>query len=272
MAKTPATRQALHVHRRTILKALPVGLAAAVGARLTPDPAGAYGMLRWWAERRLRSLPAEPVFDPVSDEGAVSSLDKIRDFDRTYADDYVVVEHEYQVLLSSAARLERAQKLVGFGNFNLLSFDRLLSFANNYPEIGSFTPAELDLLDELFHADATRYCFYGEKVLTEKDAEIRKRDVTKIAGSGHYLLNGEPLEKFRRIRRDVGPSIVLTSGVRAMAKQYQLVLSKAVETGGNLSQASRSLAPPGYSFHARGDFDLGKQGFGGAHGLATSAR
>lgn len=252
------------MHRRTILKALPVGLAAAVGARYTPDPAGAYGLLRWWAERRLRTLPPEPVFDPVRDEGAVAiaSLDKIRDFDRTYADDYVLDEREHQVLLSSAARMERAQRLVGFGNFNLLSFDRLLSFANNYPEIGAFTRSELDFLDELFHADAKRYGFYGEKVLTEKDAEILKRDVTKIAGSGHYLLNGEPLEKFRRIRRDVGPSIVLTSGVRAMAKQYQLFLSKAVETGGNLSQASRSLAPPGYSFHARGDFDLGKQGFG----------
>ena len=37
---------------------------------------------------------------------------------------------------------------------------------------------------------------------------------------------------------------------------------KAMETGGNLSQASRSLAPPGYSFHAAGDFDVGKVGFG----------
>ncbi len=39
-------------------------------------------------------------------------------------------------------------------------------------------------------------------------------------------------------------------------------MGKAIETDGNLSQASRSLAPPGYSYHAVGDFDVGKVGFG----------
>ena len=56
--------------------------------------------------------------------------------------------------------------------------------------------------------------------------------------------------------------MTLTSGVRSVVKQSQLFLTKACETAGNLSQASRSLAPPGYSFHARGDFDIGKAGYG----------
>ncbi len=42
----------------------------------------------------------------------------------------------------------------------------------------------------------------------------------------------------------------------------QLFVDKAVTTDGNLSQASRSLAPPGYSYHAIGDFDIGKIGAG----------
>ena len=50
--------------------------------------------------------------------------------------------------------------------------------------------------------------------------------------------------------------------MRGVVKQFQLFLSKAVTTGGNLSQASRSLAPPGYSYHAVGDFDVGRVGFG----------
>ncbi|MGI9295075.1 MAG: M15 family metallopeptidase, partial [Pseudomonadales bacterium] len=54
----------------------------------------------------------------------------------------------------------------------------------------------------------------------------------------------------------------LTSGIRGIVKQMQLFLAKAVVTNGNLSQASRSLAPPGYSYHGIGDFDLGKVGFG----------
>ena len=36
-----------------------------------------------------------------------------------------------------------------------------------------------------------------------------------------------------------------------------LFLRKASKYQGNLSLASRSLAPPGYSFHGIGDFDVG---------------
>ena len=60
----------------------------------------------------------------------------------------------------------------------------------------------------------------------------------------------------------MGDTVVLTSGVRGVAKQMYLFVNKAVDTGGNLSMASRSLAPPGYSFHGAGDFDVGKKGFG----------
>ena len=41
-----------------------------------------------------------------------------------------------------------------------------------------------------------------------------------------------------------------------------LFLSKAHESKGNLSMASRSLAPPGYSYHGISDFDVGQVGFG----------
>jgi LAS superfamily LD-carboxypeptidase LdcB len=60
----------------------------------------------------------------------------------------------------------------------------------------------------------------------------------------------------------MGKSIVLTSGVRGVVKQMYLFLAKAVRSDGNLSMASRSLAPPGHSFHGNGDFDVGKVGYG----------
>ena len=41
-----------------------------------------------------------------------------------------------------------------------------------------------------------------------------------------------------------------------------LFMNKAISTRGNLSRASRSLAPPGHSFHGAGDFDVGKLGLG----------
>ena len=253
------------MHRRAFLKAIPIGLAAAAGARYSVVGANPVGAVRHWLDSVLRSVPEPPAFDPIADEGAgqrASRFQKSLDFDQTYSDDFRIAERQLQTLVSVAARLERTQQLVGHGNFNLLSFDKMLSFARNFPDIGEFTRDELDFLEELFFADAKRYGFFGDKVVHDLTAEILKRDVVKISGSGHYLLRGESLDKFRRICRDVGDGITLTSGVRSLVKQYQLFLSKSVKTKGNLSQASRSLAPPGYSFHARGDFDLGKVGLG----------
>jgi LAS superfamily LD-carboxypeptidase LdcB len=65
---------------------------------------------------------------------------------------------------------------------------------------------------------------------------------------------------------------VLTSGVRSIVKQLYLFMRKAERADGNLSLASRSLAPPGYSFHAIGDFDVGKRGLGGANFTQAFAR
>ncbi len=48
----------------------------------------------------------------------------------------------------------------------------------------------------------------------------------------------------------------------------QAILSvpgKIKKTGGNLSLASQTIAPPGYSYHGIGDFDVGQVGFGVAN-------
>ncbi len=248
------------ISRRHLLKAVPLG-----GLALLLDGGGA-------ARRTLqispedRSTEPEP-FDPISDEGARRGggddpLHKIRDFDRSFPDDFHLEEAQLELLIATAARLERAVKVIGHGNFNLLSFDDLLAYARRYEKIGAFTRAELEFLDEIFYADAARYGFFGPKVLDRQTATFAKRDVKRISSTGHFLLRGEPLQKFERIRRDLGNGILLTSGIRNVVKQYQLFLSKAVRTAGNLSQASRSLAPPGYSYHAVGDFDVGRTGFG----------
>jgi len=217
-------------------------------------------------------LPNFDDLDPARDEGAFaphpsddnasSHLHKIKNFDREYPDDFFVVEKQLEILRSTADKLSSAQALVGHGNFNLLSFDELLRFARNYSQIGSFTLRELDFLEELFYADAGRYGFFGEKVVQGLTTGLNERDVVKISGTGHFLLRGEPYNKYLQIQRDLGDSIFLTSGIRGVVKQFQLFLNKAVKAKGNLSRASRSLAPPGYSYHAIGDFDLGKVGYG----------
>ena len=92
-----------------------------------------------------------------------------------------------------------------------------------------------------------------------------KKDTYKVPYSGHYLFRGESLDYYNTLKKDVGEGIILTSGIRSNVKQMHLFLSKAVRSDGNLSKASRSLAPPGHSFHGIGDFDVGKVGFGVAN-------
>lgn len=246
--------------RRALLKTLPLGLLAVL-----LDGGGA-------ARRLLRQVrvdvpPRFALLDPSSDEGSLGvggaiDLHKIEDFDQTFPDDFHLGSERLGLLVSTAARLERAMRYVGHGHFNLVSFDELLRYAERFRAIGAFPPEEIAFMDEIFYADASRYGFYGRKVIGRLTAVFKGRDVEKVPASGHYLLRGEPLNKYRRIRRDVGHDVYLTSGVRGIAKQFQLFLSKAVSTGGNLSQAARSLAPPGYSYHAIGDFDIGRMGFG----------
>ena len=192
-------------------------------------------------------------------------LQKIRNFDGDFPGDVYLSEINQLLLQPTIERLERVQRFIGHGNFNLIGFDEMLYFARNYEEIGAFDPAELAFLEEVFFNDATDYGFFGEKVTPELTHRILQNDLEKIEGSGHYLLKGESLNQYNLIHRDVGNNLLLTSGIRNVVKQMHLFLAKTRQSNGNLSKASRSLAPPGYSFHGVGDFDVGKIGLGEAN-------
>ncbi len=165
----------------------------------------------------------------------------------------------FEIVLS---RLVRLQKYVGYGNFNIIGWDKCLRIARNHQTVGAFTRAELDFIEEIFTIDADSLGFYGDKVVTSLTATISKNDVRKIPATGHYLFKGESTNTYRKIRKDSGDSIVLTSGIRGVVKQIYLFLNKTAKVKGNLSRASYSLAPPGHSYHAIGDFDVGKVNFG----------
>ena len=272
------------MQRRTLLKTLPIAAGAAAtayqfrgaetggtgssGDRMadevkstTPMADGAATEAGDAGELETRVL-VEPNAPPRQVVDRDRYLERIRAFDEDHREDVHLDAAGRERLARVVARLERAIEFVGYGNFNLLSFDRLLRFARNYDAIGAFTGEELAFMEEMFAADARRYGFFGEKVVTDLTARFPEKEARKVAGSGHYLLHGEAEGMFRDLRRKVGDELILTSGVRSVVKQMHLFLAKAVETGGNLSRASRSLAPPGYSYHGIGDFDVGKAGFG----------
>lgn len=178
-------------------------------------------------------------------------------------DEYSLPESRLGLLQQVYHRVDRVKRTVGYGNFNLLGFDEMLAIARNYSQVGEFSTEELAFIEEMFEADASRYGFYGEKVFSSMTRSIPANEVEKIPHTGHYLYRGQPMAVYERIKKDVGAeNIILTSGVRSIVKQLHLFLAKAVRTNGNLSVASRSLAPPGYSYHGVGDFDVGKVGYG----------
>lgn len=213
----------------------------------------------------VQALPgADQNFDIslLDNEEVDQYLRKIRNFDAIFPSDIYLDPGYEQLLLRTTQHLSRVESYMGHGNFNLMSFDEMLQAGRNFPRIGAFSTEELNFLEEVFFANPTRYGFFGKKISQEITDTIPRKDVAKIVNSGHYLLKGESLNLYNQLRADVGEGLILTSGVRSNVKQMHLFLAKAIEANGNLSRASRSLAPPGHSYHGVGDFDIGKIGFG----------
>lgn len=189
-------------------------------------------------------------------------LHKIRNFDAHHQEDVCLNPAQFALLKSCVARFKRLQRTVGHGNFYLLSFDDAIKISRNYSRVGRFTREELLFLEMIFYSDAAHYGFFGTKPLQNLTDRIQRRKVVKVHYTGNYLYKGLPLETYKKVRYDLGREVILTSGIRSVIKQFLLFLNKAYKSNGNLSLASRSLAPPGYSYHGIGDFDVGQVGLG----------
>ena len=189
-------------------------------------------------------------------------LQKIHNFNKPHDDDVLLENEQYETFESTVLRLRRLQKLVGHGNFNILNFTDGLSLARNYSRVGEFTKQEVQFMELTFYEDGQLYGFMGQKPLKEITAQVKKKDVLKIRHSGNYLYKERSIEIYDDIKKELGDQVILTSGIRSVMKQFLLFLNKVHGSEGNLSLASRSLAPPGYSFHGNGDFDVGQKGYG----------
>jgi len=206
----------------------------------------------------------EPNLDLYIQDNLTLSRNQCKDFaeEIMHKKPVLALDDERLLLKTISLKLKQAQKLVGYGNFNLLDFDQLLSVSKNYSKVGTLSQRELDYIEKIFYTEAAEYGFYGEKVTGSLTDKISARETIKVPYTGHYLYKGEPYELYKLLKKEVGPSIILTSGVRSVVKQLDLFLYKANKLDGNYSKAAHSLAPPGYSFHGISDFDVGKVGYG----------
>jgi hypothetical protein len=193
-------------------------------------------------------------------------------FEHSHPGDFFLNAEQYRPLLLTFKRLDRVRNMVGRGNFNVISFDEIIRFSKRYSRVGQFKAGELAFFEEIFFDDAQNYGFFGEKVISELTAIVPRKERYKVPYTDHFVYRGDSLNSYTRLRQDVGNSIILTSGIRSVVKQTHLFLAKVIQSRGNLSRASRSLAPPGYSFHGVGDYDVGKVGFGQRNFTSDFAR
>ena len=213
-------------------------------------------------EENVASSDQTPIASTQSTNSNEVLTQKSKYFNEEFLDDVIANASEMVLLKSVLRRLKKTQSIIGFGNFNLISFDRLLDFSKRYRSIGKFTKAELAFIEKVFYFDAKSYGFMGQKISNSLTEAISTIETVKVPGTGHYLFKGESLDYYRKLKKDMGANIILTSGIRSNVKQLYLFLNKCNQSKGNMSLASRSLAPPGHSFHGAGDFDVGKVGLG----------
>jgi len=176
--------------------------------------------------------------------------------------DIYLSKDEWHDLVLLNKRLKRLRSYIGFGNFNTISYDHTLYYARNYSKIGQFTKGELNLIDRFFYEDPKKYGFYGKRTSTNLQNSISSKELVKVPYTGHYLFRGQPERDYKSLLNDVGPTLVLTSGVRNIIKQLSLYVNKIYHLNGNITKASVSIAPPGYSYHSISDFDVGRKGWG----------
>jgi len=209
---------------------------------------------------------SSPNFSNTKDDFKIKKyIKKMQNYKHTHIDDKYIDKSNLTLFITLINRLIRLQSIIGYGKFHLISIDEASKIAKNYSYVGMFSKKEFDLIEQIFYMDAAVYGFYGEKPIDNLTYCVDKRSIIKIPKSGNYLYQGAPLKTYNQIKTQIGEQVILTSGVRSVLKQLLLFLNKVRYSHGNLSLASRVLAPPGYSFHGISDFDVGQAGLGAAN-------
>lgn len=194
---------------------------------------------------------SENVVQPKDINDLKDYLKKMAEPDKVHQSDIFVNNYDLDIFKEVHSKLLQAQKSYGFGNFMATSmrevFDRV-----------SFSENEKGYMMDLFNQPASKYGFYGDKPIVNFWNEFDNKKLVKL--NGLIVLEGEPIIKYKKIVSEIS-DVYMTSGIRNIPKQMLLFMDKAKnDCKYNLSMASRSLAPAGYSYHGVGDFDIGKKG------------
>lgn len=192
-----------------------------------------------------------------------TSKNIITEFADAFISDEVYLDERFMKPINDVRRkLRYVQNYVGYGNFNVITFDEAALVLRNAPREKRFSKEELDFIEYIFYYKPEFHGFYGNRISTNLTSRINKKEIKKIPYTGHYLFKGKPIATYESMKKDIGTTLILTSGVRSVVKQMKLFLDKVHSVNYSLSEASKAIAPPAFTYHSIGDFDVGKKGFG----------
>lgn len=219
----------------------------------------------WDIKKEEKEIFVEEIIEESTSIDKIAPKDNLLDVKKSILEDVYLENIYLKDFQTVRKKLGLLQRHVGYGNFNIISFDEILNLSKRVSSIGEFSKSELAFMEKIFYYDPNVHGFYGKRVSENITDSINRKNVVKIPQTGHYLFKGEPHDVYYKMKDDVGDSLILTSGVRSIVKQMKLFLDKLHNVEGNLSIASKSLAPPAFTYHSVSDFDVGKKGFGHAN-------
>lgn len=92
----------------------------------------------------------------------------------------IYVEDKFtNAFLSLRDKLTLVQRYMGYGNFNILSFDEALRIGQRISNITPFTKEEIEFWESIFYYDPKIHGFYGDKISQNITDRINKREVKK---------------------------------------------------------------------------------------------
>ncbi|MFA6789479.1 MAG: twin-arginine translocation signal domain-containing protein, partial [Arcobacteraceae bacterium] len=138
-----------------------------------------------------QDLLAKTIISEDGDFYTVDSLTKEQELSKPK--DLFLDQKYHESFYSVIKKLNFIQRDVGFGNYNIISFDATIKQARMSSKIGAFTKDELAFMEYIFYYNPDVHGFYGERTCNKITESIKKSEIIKVPYTGHYLFKDRSL-------------------------------------------------------------------------------
>lgn len=127
------------------------------------------------------SLVGEDLFATTTSDKIYYPLDSLSTKLNLKGKKDLFLDKKYEKSFYSVCKkLKLVQRHVGYGNYNVISFDDVINTARWSSNIGDFTSDELAFMEYIFYYNPEEHGFYGERTCQSITHEINMKDIIKI--------------------------------------------------------------------------------------------